>query len=169
MRRFITAGAAAAALGLTVVGGAVAGSPPRLQGSFKVRVKITQVSHIIGQYKGESGKVKFSFKPKCQTGGCATVVTRRTLSGVAATPTLVKWIGSLYRGTLKGAASCVSSGHTINGAISESLIMKVKPTAVKNGRVTAFSGSGVVKGTPTAVGKQHHCKTSSETFVFQSL
>ncbi len=98
MKRFVTTGAVAAALGLVVVGSAIAGSPPRLQSGFKVSEKITAVSHFSGQYKGESGRIKFNFKPRCQTGGCATVVNRRTLSGSAATPTLVKWAGSLYRG-----------------------------------------------------------------------
>jgi hypothetical protein len=169
VKRFVTTGAVTAALGLGLVGVAVAGSPPRLQGSFKVKVKITQVSHFVGQHKGESGKVKFSFKPKCQSGGCATIVNRRTLAGTAATPTLVKWTGSLYRGTLSGGNSCVVAGHTINNGYVVSFVMKVKPTAVTNGRVTAFSGTGKVTGKPTAVGKQHNCKPSSETYVFHSL
>jgi hypothetical protein len=147
------------------VGIAAGGTAPRLQGSFRVKVKITASTGIRNEHKGETGKEKFSFRSRCKTGPCATVLSRRGLDGRTDTPVVLKPAGSLYKGSLKGSVSCTAS-NGVDALVKE--MVTLKPTQADGGKVTAFSGSVVTRYALTKLGHAQHCPKTGQTLVFHS-
>ncbi len=147
---------------------AVASSTPRLTGQFRVRVTVTAAKNI-GQHKGDTGVVKWSFKPKCAAGACNTTFKRRTLGKTTSTELLKPAEGS-YREALSTVVECVR-GKTVlaKKGYHAKLAITVKPTTLANGVVTAFSGTGVVSDTPTGTARAKNCPSASERFKFTSL
>lgn len=161
--------AAVAALSLTGVAGAAA--PPRLTGTFKVRIKITQVSHVLGQKVGATGVVKWRFSPKCPTGGCATVLKRHTLDGHVVTEHL-SVSGSDYREKLVFKQDCfnTSTGKLVaHNAYTLTFKLSVHPTTVVGGAVTAFTSVGKTTTKVTAQGRARGCRPASETWTARSV
>ena len=166
MRKLLSAVAITAATVAGLTGIALAGSAPRLGGKFSVRVRITATSGLPGYHKGETGTEASTFKPRCKTGTCATVVTYRGLDGSVHSPVVFKPSGALYRGSLKGASSCTRA-NSYDATVVASYT--VKPTRITNGKVTAFSGTSVVHYVLTKAGRAHHCPKTAQTSVFQTL
>jgi hypothetical protein len=164
-RKILPATVLATVAAANLVGVAAAGTTPRLQGSFPVKVKITASTGVRGEHQGETGTEKFSFKPRCKTGPCPTVLNRRGLTGAANTPIVLKPNGSLYKGSLTGGVSC-TAGNGVDAVVTETLT--VKPTQAASGKVTAFSGSIVIRYALTKLGKAHHCPKTGQTVVFHS-
>jgi hypothetical protein len=164
-RRILPVTVLATVAAANLVGVAAGGTTPRLGGSFRVKVKITASTGIRSEHKGETGTEKFSFKPRCQTGPCKTVLSRRGLDGQADTPVVLKPSGSLYKGSLTGGVSC-TAGNGLDALIKESITLR--PTQAAAGKVTAFSGSIVIRYVLTSLGKAHRCPKSGQTVVFHS-
>lgn len=164
-RRAFCIGALATVAAANFVGVAAGGTASRLQGSFRVKVKITASTGIRSEHKGETGTEKFSFRPRCKTGPCATVLSRRGLDGRADTPVVLKPTGSLYKGSLTGSVSC-TTGNGVDALVKETITLK--PTQGGAGKVTAFSGSVVTRYALTKLGRTHHCPKTGQAFVFHT-
>lgn len=149
----------------TFVGIAAGSTASRLQGSFRVKVKITASTGIRSEHKGETGTEKFSFRSRCKTGPCATVLSRHGLDGRADTPVVLKPMGSLYKGSLTGRVSCTAS-NGVDALVKETITLK--PTQDGGGKVRAFSGSVVTRYALTKLGHTQHCPKTGQTFVFHS-
>jgi hypothetical protein len=163
--------AVAVAIALSLAGVASAAGPGRLAGTFKVRIKITQVKNVIGQHVGDTGVVKWKFIPKCATGGCATVLRRHTLDGKVVIEKLSVSAGN-YREKWVQQTDCFNNktGKLIlRKAYKLTYVLKVHPTNMVNGVVTAFTAVAKTTSTVTAKAKAKGCYPASETWTGKSL
>jgi hypothetical protein len=76
-RRSAITGAVAAAIALTLSGlgpaSARAGTDARLQGSFRMRGRVTFVDGVYGEHRGQRVSRTWRFSPGCATGVCQSV------------------------------------------------------------------------------------------------
>lgn len=162
--------ATAAVMAVSVVGVAVAAAPPRLAGTFKVRIKITHAVNV-GQHAGSTGVVKWKFTPNCTSGGCTTILKRHTLDGRVATAKLLVVAGG-YKEKVVDKQDCVSNrtGKVLaRKAYTLTTILTIHPTKVVGGAVTAFTGTDKTTSKVTALGRSRGCGPGSETWTLHSV
>jgi PKD domain-containing protein len=56
-------------------------TPPRLQGTFALRGRLTTVDHVYGEHQGQRVRRTWTFVPQCAAGGCRRVILTRRRSG----------------------------------------------------------------------------------------
>lgn len=78
--------AAGVALALALAASGVAPAqgqptPPRLQGTFALRGRLTTVDDVYGEHQGQRVHRTWTFVPLCAAGGCRRVILKRMRSG----------------------------------------------------------------------------------------
>lgn len=56
-------------------------TPPRLQGTFALRGRLTTADNVYGEHQGQRVHRTWTFVPQCAAGGCRRVILKRRRSG----------------------------------------------------------------------------------------
>jgi len=156
-------------VGLLVGAGTAGGasSPPRLDGSFALKVTVAGGSNLLDRKVGDVLNRKWSFAPRCTRGACNVVLSRQSPNGgIVVVP--LKLNGTAYVGTetFVGPYSC--GGQIVQGGESGPITWTVRVTASQSigGELhaTRIEGGATERFAPTAALKARGCKTPVTEF-----
>jgi hypothetical protein len=161
--------AGVAALIGAIASSAAANSTPRLQGTFPTVLRITKVVGAPDVAAGNVGTARWTFRPDCRAGACATALQRperQAGSTAVYVHTLTPISPVEYRGHSKTVlTACVfPNGKRFAGGYRTTQTIDVHVIAAKKGRVVAYSGTQDTRGTATALGREHGCPSAREQY-----
>lgn len=131
--------AAGVALALAVLAGATSPAlaqltPPRLQGTFAMRGRLTTVDHIRGEHQGQRVRRMWTFIPHCTTDGCQRVilVRHRSARHILNRLTLTRRAPNVYvgRGHFWVALRCTGRVVRHGGLATETISVRITQTAL---------------------------------------
>ncbi len=155
-----------AAAGLTLAAAAQSATPPRLVGSYQT------LSHVLAQTQngganpaGYSAVRTWRFVRKCTRATCTTTLIRPTITpggtGANAYSLHVAPDGS-YTGARDFSEYCYSAGGPPikvlpTGSAVEHVVITIRPTETRAGKVLAYDGTMIFTARPTVSGRAEGC------------
>jgi hypothetical protein len=157
-------------VGISLASGAQSASPPRLVGSYQTLSRVLVQTQNGGVNPvGYTAVRTWRFVRHCPNGVCTTTLFRPSITPgstrVIAYSLHVAGSGN-YTGALRVPDICYSAGESPIkvlplGSAVDHVVITIRPTKRSSGRVLAYEGTMVIKGTPSGSGAAEGCVVHS--------
>lgn len=150
--------------GLTLASAPAAADPPQgtMSGTYTVHTKV--LSSQNGEKRGKKAVSSMTLTPKCDTGVCATRLSRVRGDG----STVRIWLDPTADGTYKGSTKYFGGCYFANGTVKQRAYkyterITLTPVRLDGEHVLTFTGVMKLTFKPTASGKRLNCAAGRQT------
>jgi len=153
-------------VGVLIVAASSAGGAPRLAGSYQTVLRITAETNLTAVHAGQEAVKAWTFKPKCASGGCTTMLVRPSIatgSTSTYTYTLRPVSATKYTGSIAPTpVLCLfTNGKQVPGGYVNHQTMVLNVTKASGGKVVAYSGTNQTVNVLTPAGRSAGCPAKS--------